>query len=112
MFDFADINQPIPQRTTSTVATQALFVLNSEFVIEQARHAADRLLKSDTPDSERIALAFQWSLGRAPNDAEIRTAQEFIEGGISGNDTAEDRRDVWAGLLQSLWATPEFRFLK
>ena len=112
VFDFADINQPIPQRTTSTVATQALFVLNSEFVIEQARHAADRLLKSDAPDSERIALAFQWSLGRAPNDAETRTAQEFIEGGISGNDTAEDRRDVWAGLLQSLWATPEFRFLK
>ncbi|MFM2167290.1 MAG: hypothetical protein RIS79_1661 [Verrucomicrobiota bacterium] len=29
----------------------------------------------------------------------------------SGNDSAENERDVWARVLQALWATPEFRFL-
>ncbi len=112
VFDFADINQPIAQRTTSTVAPQALFMLNNPDVIEQARAAADRVIKDSASDAEKIQRAYQLSLARTPTEKERTTSQEFIEASTSGNATAEEKRDVWARLIQAIWSTPEFRFLK
>jgi hypothetical protein len=111
VFDFADINQPISQRTTSTVATQALFLMNSPKVIEQARSAADLVLKSAKDTEKRIRIAFEKSLQRPPTGNESSQVREFIESSGSGNATAEETRDLWARFIQTLWATPEFRFL-
>lgn len=112
VFDFADINQPIAQRTTSTVATQALFLMNSPKVIEQARNAADVVLKSSPETDKRIDTAFQNSLQRGPTEKERGQVREFLESSQSGNASAEDVRDLWARFIQTLWATPEFRFLE
>jgi Protein of unknown function (DUF1549)/Protein of unknown function (DUF1553)/Planctomycete cytochrome C len=49
-FDFANINQTIGERNTSTVAPQALYLLNSPFVIEQAQAAAQRALREPGDD--------------------------------------------------------------
>ncbi|MBK8039777.1 MAG: DUF1553 domain-containing protein [Verrucomicrobiaceae bacterium] len=111
VFDFADINQPIGQRTTSTVATQALFLMNSPKVIEQARAAADLVLKSESDLTPRIEMAFQRSLQRSPKDKELAQVREFLDSSTSGNATAEETRDVWARFIQTLWSMPEFRFL-
>jgi mono/diheme cytochrome c family protein len=111
VFDFADINQPISQRTTSTVATQALFLMNSPKVIEQARSAADLVLKSADDAEKRIRIAFERSLQRAPTGKEIAQVRDYLESSQSGNASAEDTRDLWARFIQTLWATPEFRFL-
>jgi hypothetical protein len=111
VFDFADINQPIAQRTTSTVATQALFLMNSPKVIEQARHAAEVVLKSSTDTEKRIDTAFQNSLQRSPTEKEQTQVREFLESSQSGNASADDVRDLWARFIQTLWSTPEFRFL-
>ncbi len=112
VFDFADINGPIAQRTTSTVATQALFLMNSPKVIEQARATAGRVLEAAPDTPARIRAAFQRSLQRQPTQEEAAQVQEFIEASHSGNATAEDMRDVWARFIQTLWATPEFRFVE
>jgi hypothetical protein len=112
VFDFADINQPVGQRTASTVATQALFLLNSPKVIEQARAAADFVLKTEKTTPARIHAAFERSLQRKPDGAELAQVREFIESSTSGNATEEEMRDVWARFIQTLWATPEFRFLE
>lgn len=112
VFDFADINGPIAQRTTSTVATQALFLMNSPKVIEQARAAAEVVLKSSDDTTQRIAAAFQNSLNRAPSAQEATQVRDYIESSASGNATPEDTRDLWARFIQTLWATPEFRFLE
>jgi mono/diheme cytochrome c family protein len=111
VFDFADINQPIAQRTTSTVATQALFLMNSPKVIEQARNAADVVLKSSPETDKRIETAFQNSLQRSPTEKEQAQVRDFLESSLSGNATADDVRDLWARFIQTLWSTPEFRFL-
>jgi cytochrome c553/mono/diheme cytochrome c family protein len=112
VFDFADINQPIPQRTTSTVATQALFMTNSSFVIDEAKAAAIRLLKDSSENKTRIQRAFQLSFGRLPTEPELAASLDFVDSSTSGNAEKEEIRDVWARLIQTLWATPEFRFLK
>jgi len=111
VFDFADINQPISQRTTSTVATQALFLMNSPKVIEQARAAADLVLKTADDTEKRIRIAFERSLQRTPTAQEIAQVRDYLESSSSGNATADDIRDLWARFIQTLWATPEFRFL-
>jgi cytochrome c553 len=111
VFDFADINQPIGQRTTSTVATQALFLMNSPKVIEQARAAADLVLKTEVETMKRIHSAFQRSLQRLPSDAELAQVREFLDSSTSGNASEEETRDVWARFIQTLWSMPEFRFL-
>ena len=111
VFDFADINQPIAQRTTSTVATQALFLMNSPKVIEQARSAAEVVFKSSDDTDARIGNAFQISLQRPPTAKEQAQVRDFLESSASGNATAEELRDLWARFIQTLWATPEFRFL-
>ncbi len=112
VFDFADINQPIAQRTTSTVATQALFLMNSPQVIEQVRHAADGVLKACEQTDQRIQAAFQTSLQRKPTDKERAQVRDYIESSHSGNATHEETRDLWARFIQTLWSTPEFRFLE
>lgn len=112
VFDFADINQPIAQRTTSTVATQALFLMNNPKVIEQARAAATRVLGEANDTPARISLAYRHSLSREPSAQELELAHDYLEASISGNATEDEIRDVWARLIQTLWATPEFRFVK
>lgn len=111
VFDFADINQPIAQRTTSTVATQALYLMNHPQVIELARTAALGSLKV-TSIEEGIQKAYRSSLNRLATPQEISIAKDYLEASISGNATHDERRDAWARLIQTLWATPEFRFLR
>jgi hypothetical protein len=112
VFDFADINQPIGQRTTSTVATQALYLMNNSEVIAQARAAADFIVRSCAEDDERISLAYQRSLSRLPSQEERVLMENYLQRATSGNDTEGETRDVLARLIQTLWATPEFRFVK
>jgi hypothetical protein len=110
VFDFADINQPIGQRTTSTVATQAFFLMNSPKVIEQARAAAALVLKSesDTPNASNWPSSVLCSVHRRTRNS--RKSASTSTPAPSGNATADETRDVWARFIQTLWSTPEFRF--
>jgi hypothetical protein len=109
-FDFADINAPLARRHATTVAPQALFMLNHPFVIEQARHAAARTLAS-TPaagDDARVAHAYRTLLGRAPREREQRIARDFL----AGAKGAEERAAAWAQVHQALFASADFRYVE
>jgi cytochrome c553 len=113
VFDFADINQPIAQRTTSTVATQALYLMNHPEVIELARATAQRVLEVDTDSMEKdIQQAYRLSLSREATETELKIATDYLEASVSGNSSEAERLDTWARLVQTLWATPEFRYIK
>ena len=53
LFDFGDATNPSGKRGATTVATQALFMMNSPFLTEQARSLAQRLLQDEPQDNER-----------------------------------------------------------
>lgn len=110
VFDFADINQPIAQRTTSTIAPQALYLMNHPQVIEWARSTAITVMSQDA--KQGIRQAYHRSLSREPSPQELELTQEYLEASTSGNATDEERRDAWARLIQTLWATAEFRFIE
>jgi hypothetical protein len=101
-FDFADPSVATGRRNVSTVAPQALFLMNHPFVQEQARFAARRLLtEKETDELDRIARAYRLTLGRLPTAGERRIAAEFLRG------TEED----WAMLFQALFASMDFRYV-
>jgi hypothetical protein len=104
VFDFADPSTVTGRRNASTVASQALFMLNNPFVREQAKAAAARLLAEKLPDDEpRIARAYRLTLGRTPTAGESAVAARFLA----------DRppADAWPALLQALFASADFRYV-
>jgi hypothetical protein len=107
VFDFADPSVCTGSRNVSTVAPQALFMLNNPWVIEQSRLAAGRLLgEADcTDDPARVTRAYRMTLGRAPSDAEMRTALGFV-----GRADADGKPQAWAELYHALFASIDFRY--
>ncbi|MCA9119560.1 MAG: PSD1 domain-containing protein [Planctomycetaceae bacterium] len=71
-------NQPGPDkscelRETSTVAPQALTLMNSEEVFDRSIAFANRLICEELPDDEAtLCRAFQLAFGRQPNGQELR----------------------------------------
>ncbi len=64
VFDFAEQGMVTGSRDTTTVATQALYLLNDPFVRRQALALAERLLARDgVDDAERISWAYRLTLG-------------------------------------------------
>ena len=81
-FDFANPDQHTPQRHLTTVPQQALFLMNSPFPTEQARHLARRpeVAARRTP-AEQIQALYRLALGRTPGADELQLALHFLEEG-------------------------------
>jgi hypothetical protein len=78
LFDSADSTAPVDKRTISTVAPQALFLLNHPFALEQAKALAKRVQSEAKDDEGRIARAYQLLYGRPPSADETQIGQEFL----------------------------------
>ena len=78
-FDFANPDVSNQARFTTTVPQQALFMMNSPFVIEQARALAqrDEVRRAQTSDAKIRALE-QLVWLRSPGREELRLAEKFI----------------------------------
>ena len=107
VFDFADPNLVVGTRSTSTLPTQALFLMNSPFTVQQGRAAAERLLNdSNLDDAARIALAYRRALGRLPSAAEQEMSMKFLSGAAAG----KEKLNAWAQFYQALFACVDFRY--
>jgi hypothetical protein len=79
-FDFASPDATSPQRFATTVPQQALFLLNSPFVIQQARSLIERAeIKASSRPQERIQQLYRTAYQRPPDPEEIRLALRFVE---------------------------------
>jgi hypothetical protein len=104
-FDFAEPDQVNGLRDVTTVAPQALFMLNNPFVIQAAERAAKRILEQDLQTDEvRIRFAYAYTLSRYPTKAETERALAFLGDG-------SDRESRWVVFAQSLYASAEFRYV-
>ncbi|MBI3697399.1 MAG: DUF1553 domain-containing protein, partial [Acidobacteria bacterium] len=80
VFDLPDQNVVCAGRNVSTVPTQALTLLNNEFVLKQARFFAERVAQEAGSDpAEQLSRAYEIAVGRDPNDEEKRLGLEFLE---------------------------------
>ncbi len=82
VFDGANMNESCSRRSVTTVPTQALSLLNSEFSNTQARHFAARVIELAGPDRvKQLDRAFQLALNREPT-ADERTKAEQVVGNL------------------------------
>ena len=78
VFDCPDCSQVTPKRSRSTTPLQALNLLNSRFVQQQADFFARRLdVETGTPE-EKVVRAYELCYGRVPDRDEIDAALEFV----------------------------------
>jgi hypothetical protein len=78
-FDRPDTNASCPRRAVTTIAPQALSLLNGRIAHDAARALAARVAREAGPGPDaRIARAYLLTLGRPPDDQEHRLAREFL----------------------------------
>ncbi len=77
-FDLPDMHNSCARRSTTTTAPQALLMLNSDFVLTEATHWAQRLMKEARTDDALIAAAYTHAYARQPTAAEVEMCQKFI----------------------------------
>ncbi|HVE38300.1 MAG TPA: PSD1 and planctomycete cytochrome C domain-containing protein [Planctomycetota bacterium] len=114
VFDFANQGFVTGHRDTTTVSTQALYLLNDPFVREQSRALAGRLLRQTELDDEaRIRSAYRLTLARAATEKEVDRAEAFLSDcEVSLRGSKESRELAWAGFCQAILGSAEFRYVR
>jgi hypothetical protein len=80
-FDRPDANASCPRRNRSTIAPQALILLNSEFSHTAARDLAARVETIAGSDpAQQVDVAYRRTLSRTPTADERRLALDFLAG--------------------------------
>jgi hypothetical protein len=102
VFDLASPDQHSPQRFQTMVPQQALFLLNSPFVVEQSKALAARTTGSGP---ERVKAIYRLALGRNPTREESALAVEFV-GSMPASEFGP-----WEQLAQVLLLSNEFAFV-
>jgi hypothetical protein len=112
-FDFADTTQPCVQRNVTTVAPQALALLNNDFVHQQSEALASRVEKETAADlPSRIERAWWLALGRAPSAAEQDAATTHVVAQAARIDKAEGAEHrAFVSLCHVLLNTNEFIYV-
>lgn len=108
LFDFPDANITSERRSNTTVPQQQLFVLNSRFMIQQAKaFAARTFANASTSREDSIKQAFVLIYGREATAAEIELGTRFLELPTSPDDKLT-RAERYA---QVLLGANEFTFI-
>ncbi len=112
-FDFGDPTVMNGDRPTTTVAPQALFMLNSSIMLTSTRTLAGRLL-TDTaaPIHVKVRRLYEVFYGRPATDTEVVLAEAYLEQfeGIYAKD-ANPKLSAWQSLCKALIAANEFVYV-
>ncbi len=134
VFDQPVMETNCERRTVSTVATQSLMLLNSDFILQQSNYMAARIRKEAAGDpTAQVHSAWQLAFARAPLPKELETALAFlaaqsaptaapapatVTAGAGGAmppaaaPPAEPPVDALASLCQILLSTNEFLYVE
>jgi hypothetical protein len=108
VFDRADPALHVERRTDSTVAPQALYLMNNSWVIEQARGLARRAdVAAERDPTRRIARLYERAYGRPATAEEIDLGRALVAEMAAGADP----QTAWDRYAQALVMTNEFLFV-
>jgi hypothetical protein len=78
-FDYSNTTSPLGERPVTTVAPQALMLLNSAWAMERAEAWSRRLLaEAGRDDLEQVRRGYRLLLGRSPDAAEVGACLDFL----------------------------------
>jgi hypothetical protein len=118
LFDYSDASVTNGDRTTSTIAPQALFLMNSEMLARVSRSLAERAVR-DSPDdsSERVQRLYMTAYGRPPSADELARCLAFVQAAEDSLQTEEQDQgsrelDAWEALSHVLLSSSEFLHIR
>ena len=107
IFDAANPDAAVEKRDVSTVAPQALFLLNHDFVLTQAKQLADRAIRDEPKDeTARIHRLFQLAFARPVTADEMKIARQLLAKPRKGG-----AETAWRDLAHILLCSNEFVYL-
>ncbi len=114
LFDYSNASVVQSQRAETTVPSQALFMLNSDLVMEVSRSVVERLEHQAVDFEERGRLLHLWVLGREPTAQEQRLMISLIDPSTQDGSTedAGAQRRAWQLYAQALLSSNEFLYLR
>jgi hypothetical protein len=99
LFDFPDPNATSDMRATTVGPMQRLYLLNSGFVMNQAKALAERSAREAGDDARaRILRIYELVYGRLPTDSEMAIGLEYVAAS----------EEAWPRYTQTLLAASEF----
>lgn len=125
-FDLPEMKPNCQQRRTSTVAPQALLLMNDAWVVDAADHMAEKIWAQAGSSEAQIDLAFRAVLACSATAEEMVASSRFVEqqAEVFRQDTDpnwqkllqeqpdRDRRRALASLCQMLLASNRFLYLE
>ena len=118
LFDCTDGAVPTGNRGTSTVASQALYLLNSDFELGCAEALAKGILAAAPADASlRPTILYRRVGGRMPTESEARLVSEAVRDlevtlAADGVAAGEQTLRAWTAVAQALLAGNEFLFIR
>lgn len=114
-FDFASPDTHAPQRYSTTVPQQALFLMNSPFAVQQAKSLAARpdVAGSSQPEL-RVDVLYRVLYGRPPTSAEVDMGVRFVNEASRERERSEKpetKLTPWEQYAQVLLLANEFAFV-
>ncbi|EMI20059.1 protein containing DUF1549 [Rhodopirellula maiorica SM1] len=110
-FDYVETANHIEQRPVTTVPNQALFLLNSQLVHQQAERLSASMLDHDDDDEVRITHLWMKLYGRPPTATDIALCQEFVADAAERLPDGANPRQAWSGLCRTLIAGSLFSYV-
>jgi len=114
-FDYVETANHIEQRPTTTVPHQALFLLNSPIVHEQATSIAKAVIADCQTPEQRIEAIFRMLYVRRPTEAELSRSLDFVATAEAELESVQDVQQrtlqAWSALCRSMIAANEFVYI-
>jgi hypothetical protein len=123
LFDGPDPNTSTGQRTSATVPLQALYLMNSGEVSQEARAFARRIVLFDADEKRQVGFAYECAFGRTPAGGELQRALEYLRryrnsgppGERAASEPAQGQRvdalDAWTSYARVLLTVNEFFYV-
>jgi hypothetical protein len=105
VFDAANMSESCSRRSSTTVAPQALTLLNGSLTATESAHFAERVMELAGPDADKqIDKAFQLALARDASPHERQSARALF--------TSRDPKQALTRLATVLFNLNEFLYLE
>jgi len=112
-FDAPDSLQGLGRRVNTTVAPQALLIMNNTQIRAGAQAFAKRLgAKARKSVEDAVKSIYETALGRAPDKAELRDAVEFLKQEAATYDKPDALELALADFCQVILGLNEFVYVE
>jgi len=111
LFDFGDATTPSGKRPLTTIAPQALFMMNSDFVTQRSQNLSSQVMKDSPDGAARLRKLYVKVLNREPVADELDAGLSYVGNFQKKFAARRTEADAWFSLCRILIASNEFVYL-